>query len=175
MLSSFLLLAQESQDESSGGLIDVVPGLMIAAIFVVWSMASTAFGARRIAREKSFEAGTLPDFLPETAKVRGSEWTIAPQPADMLDRRVEITGPTDRKMIINALNSGAKVYMADFEDSNAPTWENVIDGQVNLRDAVNGTITFESAAGQLATAGGQCLRPIRIHSRTTPQRTSRPV
>jgi malate synthase len=99
--------------------------------------------ARRAARQKGFDAGTMPDFLPETAKVRGSEWTIAPQPADMLDRRVEITGPTDRKMVINALNSGASTFMADFEDANCPTWFNMIDGQVNLRDAVRRTITFE--------------------------------
>ena len=99
--------------------------------------------ARRAARQKTFDAGTLPDFLPETAKVRSSEWTIAPQPADMLDRRVEITGPTDRKMVINALNSGASTFMADFEDANCPTWFNMIDGQLNLRDAARRTITLE--------------------------------
>src|SRR5512146_2647203 len=99
--------------------------------------------ARRAARQKTFDAGTMPDFLPETAKVRGSEWTVAPQPADMLDRRVEITGPTDRKMVINALNSGASTFMADFEDANCPTWFNMMDGQVNLRDAVRRTITLE--------------------------------
>ena len=99
--------------------------------------------ARRGARQKAFDAGATPDFLPETAKVRGSEWSIAPQPADMLDRRVEITGPTDRKMVINALNSGASTFMADFEDANCPTWFNMIDGQVNLRDAVRRTITLE--------------------------------
>ncbi|HUJ86617.1 MAG TPA: malate synthase A [Burkholderiales bacterium] len=99
--------------------------------------------ARRAARQEAFDAGAMPDFLPETAKVRGSEWTIAPQPPDMLDRRVEITGPTDRKMVINALNSGASTFMADFEDANCPTWFNMIDGQVNLRDAVRRTITLE--------------------------------
>ncbi len=99
--------------------------------------------ARRAARQKAFDAGTLPDFLPESAKVRDSEWTIGPQPADMQDRRVEITGPTDRKMVINALNSGASTFMADFEDANCPTWFNMIDGQVNLRDAVRRTITLE--------------------------------
>jgi malate synthase len=104
--------------------------------------------ARRRARAERIRGGELPDFLAETRHVRETEWQVAPIPADLLDRRVEITGPTDRKMIINALNSGAKVYMADFEDSNSPTWDNVIDGQVNLRDAVNGTITFESAAGK---------------------------
>jgi len=99
--------------------------------------------AYRAARQKSFDAGALPDFLPETKSVRESEWTIAPQPDDMLDRRVEITGPTDRKMVINALNSGASTFMADFEDANCPTWFNMIDGQINLRDAVRRTITLE--------------------------------
>ena len=108
---------------------------------------------RRRVRAASIRGGELPDFLAETWYMREAEWQVAPIPADLLDRRVEITGPTDRKMIINALNSGAKVYMADFEDSNAPTWENVIDGQVNLRDAVNGTITFESAAGKRYALG----------------------
>jgi malate synthase len=103
---------------------------------------------RRRVRAQAIRAGEMPDFLSETRHVRDAQWKVAPIPADLLDRRVEITGPTDRKMIINALNSGAKVYMADFEDSNSPTWDNVIDGQVNLRDAVNRTITFESATGK---------------------------
>jgi malate synthase len=81
----------------------------------------------------------MPDFLPHTQQIRQRAWTVAPIPADLRDRRIEITGPVERKMIINALNSGAKVFMADFEDSNSPTWANVIDGQVNLRDAVRGT------------------------------------
>src|SRR3954465_6546007 len=99
--------------------------------------------ARRAARQKEFDAGKLPDFLPETQSIRESEWRIASQPQDMLDRRVEITGPTDRKMVINALNSGASTFMADFEDANCPTWFNMIDGQLNLRDAVRRTISFE--------------------------------
>jgi malate synthase len=97
----------------------------------------------RAARQKRLDAGERPDFLKETRHIRESEWTVAPLPADLLDRRVEITGPVDRKMIINALNSGAKVFMADFEDSTTPTWENVMEGQLNLRDAVRRTITFE--------------------------------
>jgi malate synthase len=97
----------------------------------------------RIARQKRLDTGERPDFLKETKETRESEWTVAPLPADLLDRRVEITGPVDRKMIINALNSGAKVFMADFEDSTTPTWNNVMDGQINLRDAVRRTITFE--------------------------------
>ncbi len=99
--------------------------------------------ARRAARQKEFDAGKLPDFLPETRQVRESDWSVAPLPPDLLDRRVEITGPVDRKMVINAMNSGASTYMADFEDSNTPTWENNLSGQVNLRDAIRRTIGFQ--------------------------------
>ena len=99
--------------------------------------------ARRAARQREFDAGKLPDFLAETKSIRDTEWRIAPQPNDLLDRRVEITGPTDRKMVINALNCGASTFMADFEDANCPTWFNMIDGQINIRDAVRRTITFE--------------------------------
>jgi len=102
--------------------------------------------ATRVERQARFDAGLRPDFLEETRHVRETQWSVAPLPADLLDRRVEITGPVDRKMIINALNSGAKVFMADFEDSSAPTWENMRDGQINLHDAVRRTITFEDAA-----------------------------
>jgi malate synthase len=93
-------------------------------------------------RQRRLDAGERPDFLPETLAIREGDWKVASLPADILDRRVEITGPVDRKMIINALNSGAKVFMADFEDSTTPTWENVLDGQLNLRDAVRRTITY---------------------------------
>jgi malate synthase len=99
--------------------------------------------ARREARQREFDSGRSPDFLPETRQVRENDWKIAAQPKDMLDRRVEITGPTDRKMVINALNSGASTFMADFEDANCPTWHNMIDGQINLRDAVRRSISFE--------------------------------
>lgn len=99
---------------------------------------------KRVERQARLDAGELPDFLPETKAIREGDWTVAPCPADIQDRRVEITGPVDRKMIINALNSGAKVFMADFEDSNAPTWENNISGQINLRDANNKTISLEA-------------------------------
>ncbi len=98
--------------------------------------------AGRRERQTRFDAGERPDFLPGTAEVRAREWTVAPLPKDILDRRVEITGPTDRKMVINALNSGASVFMADFEDANSPTWTNLVEGQSNLRDAVRRTITF---------------------------------
>ncbi len=104
--------------------------------------------AARVERQARFDAGELPDFLPETREIRESDWTVAEIPAALRDRRVEITGPVDRKMIINALNSGAKVFMADFEDSSTPTWENLLDGQINLRDAVAGTIEFRSPDGR---------------------------
>jgi malate synthase len=96
----------------------------------------------RQARQTRFDAGERPDFLAETADVRGGAWTIGPVPADLQDRRVEITGPVDRKMIINALNSGARVFMADFEDATSPTWRNLIEGQVNLKDRWSGTLDF---------------------------------
>ncbi|MEK6244966.1 MAG: malate synthase A [Pseudomonadota bacterium] len=104
--------------------------------------------ARRAERQKQFDAGALPDFLMDTKKIRQSDWQISPQPADMLDRRVEITGPTDRKMVINALNCGASTFMADFEDANCPTWFNMIDGQINIRDAVRRTISLEQNGRQ---------------------------
>ncbi len=103
---------------------------------------------RRAERQRRLAAGELPDFLPATRHIRYAAWVVAPIPADLTDRRVEITGPVDRKMIINALNSGARVYMADFEDSNAPTWRNNLEGQMNLRDAVRGTITYASPEGK---------------------------
>ena len=98
--------------------------------------------AARVERQKRLDAGERPDFLPETAAIRKGEWTVAQLPADLLDRRVEITGPVERKMVINALNSGASTFMADFEDSNTPTWSNVIEGQRNLRDAIRRTISY---------------------------------
>jgi malate synthase len=102
----------------------------------------------RVQRQKDLDAGAKPHFLPETESIRKGDWKCAPLPKDLLDRRVEITGPVERKMIINALNSGAKMFMADFEDSNSPTWENIVEGQINLRDAVARTITFESPEGK---------------------------
>lgn len=98
--------------------------------------------AQRRDRQKLFDTGRLPDFLRSTEDIRAKYWHIAPLPADLRDRRVEITGPVDRKMVINALNSGANCYMADFEDSHSPTWAGTLDGQVNLRDAVAGTIDY---------------------------------
>ncbi len=101
--------------------------------------------ARRLAE---LRAGKSFNFLESTASVRAHEWQVAPIPPELADRRVEITGPVDRKMVINALNSGASAFMADFEDSNSPTWQNCIEGQLNLRDAVRGTISFQSPEGK---------------------------
>lgn len=109
---------------------------------------------RRSQRQAQLDAGVPPDFLPETEPIRKLEWRIAPVPTDLQDRRVEITGPVDRKMIINALNSGAKVYMADFEDSHSPVWAETIQGQLNLRDAVRKTIRFTNPDGK-----EYCLNP----------------
>jgi malate synthase len=104
--------------------------------------------ARRARIQGELDRGRLPDFLPETVDIRRGDWKVAPLPADLQDRRVEITGPVDRKMVINALNSGAKMYMADFEDSHSPTWDATIQGQINLRDAVRGAIDYISPEGK---------------------------
>ncbi len=104
---------------------------------------------RREERQAALDAGVLPDFLPETAEVRAAAWSVAPIPTDLQDRRVEITGPSgDRKMVINALNSGTRVFMADFEDANSPTWENTIGGQLNLYDAIRRTVDYTSPEGK---------------------------
>jgi malate synthase len=125
--------------------------------------------ARREERAAQLDAGVEPDFLPETAHIRDDPtWKVVPAPADLQDRRAEITGPVDRKMIINALNSGAKVFMSDFEDSNTPTWENTIEGQINLRDAVAGTISFSSKGKEYAlndTLATLLVRPRGWHLR----------
>jgi malate synthase len=104
--------------------------------------------AARIKVQADIDAGGTPDFPAETADIRAKEWAVAPIPKDLEDRRVEITGPVERKMVINALNSGANVFMADFEDSNSPTWQNNLEGQINMRDAVNRTINYQSPEGK---------------------------
>lgn len=104
--------------------------------------------ARRVERQKRLDAGEMPDFLPQTADIRHGDWQVGETPNDLQDRRVEITGPVDRKMIVNALNSGAKVFMADFEDASSPTWDLMIHGQINLRDAINRQIDFTSPEGK---------------------------
>ncbi len=114
-----------------------------------------AFNARRLElladrklRQKSLDAGELPNFPAETKSIREGDWRVDPVPGDLQNRRVEITGPVDRKMVINALNSGANCFMADFEDSNSPTWAGTIDGQINMRDAIRGTIEFQNPEGK---------------------------
>jgi malate synthase len=122
--------------------------------------------ASREVRKGRIDAGDLPDFLSETKDIREGDWKVGPIPADLTDRRVEITGPVDRKMIINALNCGANVFMADFEDANAPTWFNNIDGQLNLRDAVRRSISFEAGAKKYAlneTTATLVVRPRGWH------------
>src|SRR5213083_3166280 len=103
---------------------------------------------KRILVHESLRTVTLPDFFDETREIRNSDWKIGPIPADLRQRRVEITGPVDRKMVINALNSGADVYMADFEDSHSPTWEGTVQGHINLRDAIRRRIDYVSADGK---------------------------
>ena len=124
--------------------------------------------AARAAQQKRFDVGQLPDFLPSTAAVREEQWKIAPIPADLQDRRVEITGPVDRKMVINALNSGANVYLADFEDANSPTWDNNIEGQLNLKDRWDGKLDFtDPETGKHYTLGAKLAvmvpRPRGLH------------
>ena len=109
--------------------------------------------ALRKQRQAQRDAGAKPDFLPETKHIREGDWKVTSAPEDLTDRRVEITGPVDRKMIINALNSGAKVYMADFEDAHSPTWEGTIQGQINLFDAVEDDIEYTSPEGKHYTLG----------------------
>ena len=130
------------------------------------------FGARRDAllvkraeRQKRFDTGELPDFNPATQSIREGDWKIAEVPADLLDRRVEITGPAEPKMIINALNSGAKVFMADLEDSLAPTWEKVIEGQKALFEAVRQTLTYHSPEGKEYTLNAQNLAVLIVRPR----------
>ncbi|HEX2092696.1 MAG TPA: malate synthase A, partial [Longimicrobiaceae bacterium] len=124
-----------------------------ALAFVAWlhrefNPVRTTLLTERDRRQAEFDAGAVPAFLPETASVREGEWTVASAPADLQDRRVEITGPTDRKMVINALNSGASCFMADFEDALSPTWRNVVEGQANLADAIRREVDFVSPEGK---------------------------
>ena len=121
----------------------------------------------RLRRQRRYDAGELPSFRDDTAALRAAEWRVAPIPRDLLDRRVEITGPVDRKMVVNALNSGARVYMADFEDSTTPTWANVLHGQRNLRDAVRRKIDFTTPEGRKYALCDNpavlCMRPRGLH------------
>ena len=124
--------------------------------------------AARLEVQARYDAGDLPDFRTDTATIRAADWSVAPAPADLADRRVEITGPTTRKMVINALNSGAKTFMADFEDSTAPTWDNILDGQANLIDRWRGTLAFiDPATGKSYALGPNpavlIVRPRGLH------------
>jgi malate synthase len=122
---------------------------------------------KRVLVHESLRTGTLPDFLDETREIRTSEWKVGPVPPDLRQRRVEITGPVDRKMVINALNSGADVYMADFEDSHSPTWKGTLQGQVNLRDAIDRTIGYRGPDGREYLLGKKLatlfVRPRGLH------------
>src|SRR2546421_9469592 len=138
-----------------GGLAPAFPEIVSPDALAFVAKLQRAFGGRREEclqrrqdRQTALDRGETLDFLPETKSIREGDWTCAPIPADIQDRRVEITGPTDRKMVINALNSGAKVFMADFEDANAPTWRNMVEGQINLGDAIRRMIKFTSPEGK---------------------------
>jgi malate synthase len=120
----------------------------IATLFHEFERRRQQLLAKRIERQREIDGGKMPGFLPETASIRGGDWRVPPPPPDLLDRRTEITGPVERKMAINALNSGAQCWMADFEDANSPTWENVIEGQINMRDAIRRTISYTSPEGK---------------------------
>ncbi len=148
--------------------------ILTAEAVLFLSELSSRFNARReellekrAQRWDELRLGTLPSFLQETKSVRDASWTVAPIPPALQDRRVEITGPVDRKMVINAMNSGASVFMADFEDANSPTWDNNLQGQINMRDAVNGTIAYSSPEGKQyklnATTAVPMVRPRGWH------------
>jgi malate synthase len=158
-------MSQPTTDPAPAG-VEAAPGVRVlapvrpgyAAVLTAESLAFVGllerrFGAERrrllaarAERQERLDRGELPAFLPETERVRRGNWKVQPAPPDLRDRRVEITGPVERKMIINALNSGANVFMADFEDSMSPTWSNVVEGQINLLDAVAGTIAYSDPA-----------------------------
>src|SRR5438105_3123130 len=120
----------------------------VAALARRFSVTRAILLEKRDERQARLSAGELPHFLPETEHVRTSHWTVAPTPTELQRRHVEITGPAERKMMINALNSGADVFMADFEDSLSPTWDNILQGQVNCSDAIRRTIEFTSPEGK---------------------------
>src|SRR3954470_24040545 len=120
----------------------------IAGLFDKFGPRRLELLAKQTERQQEIDAGKLPDFLPETAAIRTRDWKVAPIPPDLRDRRTEITGPVDRKMAINALNSGAQCWMADFEDANSPTWENCLDGQINMRDAARRSLAYTSPEGK---------------------------
>jgi malate synthase len=136
-----LLAPREEQDER---VLSADALAFVAELHDRFDAARRSLLAARAERQARLDAGELPDFLPETREVREGDWRVAPVPADLQDRRVEITGPVDRKMVINALNSGARCFMADFEDANSPTWRNCVEGQANLTDAIERTIELDT-------------------------------
>src|SRR6266436_5955565 len=140
--------AAESRGQMEAGILTPEARAFLSKLAARFEPRRQELLARRRTVQQDIDNGKLPDFLPETAGIRQSVWKVAPIPRDLRDRRVEITGPVDRKMIINALNSGANVFMADFEDSNSPTWTNNIEGQANLMDAVTRTIGYTGADGR---------------------------
>ncbi|HET7562028.1 MAG TPA: malate synthase A [Rhodanobacteraceae bacterium] len=129
-------------------LLDATAMALLADLHRRFEARRRALLAAREVLQARYDAGELPDFRADTRAIREGDWSVAPIPAALRDRRVEITGPVDRKMVINALNSGANVFMADFEDSTTPTWANLLDGQANLRDAVAGSIDFTTDDGR---------------------------
>ncbi|HEU4330286.1 MAG TPA: malate synthase A, partial [Lapillicoccus sp.] len=148
-------MSSESTVEVTGTPVDGQDQILTEEALSFLAALQREFGARRdellaarsARREAVSQTGKL-DFLPETAEVRDGDWRVASAPEDLVDRRVEMTGPTDRKMTINALNSGARVWLADMEDASTPHWRNVIGGQINLRDAIRRTITFTNEKGK---------------------------
>ncbi len=135
--------------EYCGSLLTPAASAFLAGLHTRFEPRITELLAVRAERQARFDAGERPDFLTATRELRAGDWRVAPIPSDLRDRRVEITGPVDRKMIINGLNSGAKVFMADFEDAHAPTWDGTLEGQANLLDAVRGTIHYTSPDGRV--------------------------
>jgi malate synthase len=149
-----------------------VPALeFVASLARAFELTRRQLLSERVTRQAAIDAGRRPDFPTETASVREAAWFVAPPPPDLQRRHIEITGPVDRKMIINALNSGADVYMADLEDSHAPVWEATIQGQLNVREAIEGTIEFKSPDGRLYRLGPKravlLVRPRGWHLRET--------
>ncbi|HEX6940195.1 MAG TPA: malate synthase A [Longimicrobiales bacterium] len=136
------------RSESAGRVLTPEALAFVAALHRRFGARRRELLERRAARQAALDAGELPDFPPETGELRRAEWTVAGAPPDLEDRRVEITGPVERKMMINALNSGARVFMADFEDALSPTWRNVVEGQANLQDAVRRTLEYTSPEGK---------------------------
>lgn len=137
----------------------------IAALHASFEVRREALLEARTQRQAAFDSGVLPDFLPETKAIRESDWTVADIPQDLLDRRVEITGPAEPKMVINALNSGAKVFMADLEDSLSPTWSKIMEAQKALYDAVRQTLTYESPEGKTYRLQAQGLATLIVRPR----------